>query len=43
VDALKVKVPPSLPVDKKYIAAYDSLKVKMVAELDSILINDNPI
>lgn len=43
VDALKIKVPPSLPVDKKYIGAYDSLKVKMVAELDSILINDNPI
>ena len=43
VDALKVKVPPSLPVDKKYRKAYDSLKVKMVAELDSIPINDNPI
>jgi len=43
VDALKIKVPPSLPVDKKYIEAYDSLKVKMVAELDSILINDKPL
>ena len=42
VDALKVKIPPSLPVDKKYKAAYIKLKDEMVSKLDSILINEKP-
>lgn len=43
VDALKIKIPPSLPVDKKYRAAYLKLKDTMVAKLDSITVNENPI
>ena len=36
VDALRVSVPPSLPVDKSYMGAYEKVKLEMMGKLDSI-------
>ncbi len=36
VDALRVSVPPSLPVDKSYLEAYEAVKAEMISKLDSI-------
>ncbi|HHZ64694.1 MAG TPA: peptidase M23 [Flavobacteriales bacterium] len=36
VDALRVSVPPSLPVDKSYLEAYKKVKEEMTGKLDSM-------
>lgn len=36
VDALRVSVPPSLPVDKSYLEAYKKVKEEMMGKLDSM-------
>ena len=36
VDALKVKIPASLPIDKKYLVEYNKVKDLMISKLDSI-------
>ena len=36
VDALRVSIPPSLPVDKNYLQAYEKVKAEMMSRLDSI-------
>jgi len=38
VNPLRVKVPPSLPVDKNYLDEYNIVKERMIARLDSIQI-----
>jgi len=36
VDALRVSIPPSLPVDEKYLESYKKVKAEMISKLDSI-------
>jgi murein DD-endopeptidase MepM/ murein hydrolase activator NlpD len=36
VDALRVSVPPSLPVDKSYLEAYKKVKEEIMGKLDSM-------